>query len=907
MAEWTRAYINDLPDAAFAIILPGGEKDEGGKTTPRDLRKLPHHGPGVKDGSEHTSVDRAHLNNALQRLPQSDLSEEQKSRARSHLEKHRDALKESETEFKEVIAIQLLEAADKKGKVWDVIVIEEGFSKNGVVGPDGKEYQRYYPREAILQLFEKLKEKTIKAFTYGVKPDDIDHLPAGAKNMQPFGFVDNQVGWFGDFKIVENLVDGISRAAVAAKFYFDERASQLRAAVKDAWDKGIKDYVGFSIDALGTSTLGRAEGQLAEIVTAVKGADSVDLVSDAAAGGRFVRLAASVGVNVQEDDVDKLKELIIKLVEAIAPDSLKDKDREGIEGAEAITIFAEAVKNLNEAVFAERILKSRLSEAARLIESEDYEGAGAIFTEILEGKSAKTKEIQNQLKDKDRGDPGQQQDATKNKGGDGDADVVQVQESLKQLQTSYGSLERRFKEADCRIHLDEQLAKSKLPKLTQDKIREQFAGKIYEQIELQESLKREREYLGKLSGTGRVEVPGQDIKLRESEQDKLTLALTGFFLNEDQKGSDDKAVPRFRSFKEAFSAATGKPTDTPARAILRESSMWIPPSMKKENPELSRFLESLTTSSWTQILGDSVTRAMAHEYSESPLQSWRLVCSDINPIKDFRTQRRMLVGGYGDLPTVGQGGVYQPLTSPTDAENTYVISKRGGTEDLTEEMVANDDVGAIRRIPQRMSRAAIRTLYKAVWNLFSANTATCHDGNVIFSASPHGNLLTDPLTSLALSTVRSAMRTQTPYGTADEPLGPVNVPVLLAVPNELEALAERLCTSEKFVNTADYWDTSGAGPAAEASTTPNPHRGMKWTVIDHWTDPTDWFAFADPKEVPMVEVGFYNGQEEPELWVQNMPNVGSTFDRDVITYKLRHVWGLMVEDWVGMHRNTVAG
>jgi len=30
-AKWTTAYINDLPDSAFALIEPGGEKDEEAK------------------------------------------------------------------------------------------------------------------------------------------------------------------------------------------------------------------------------------------------------------------------------------------------------------------------------------------------------------------------------------------------------------------------------------------------------------------------------------------------------------------------------------------------------------------------------------------------------------------------------------------------------------------------------------------------------------------------------------------------------------------------------------------------------------------------------------------------------------------------------------------------------------
>jgi hypothetical protein len=62
-AVWTRKFINDLPDGSFALILPGGKKDTGGKTTPRTLRKLP-----FKDGGG--KVDLPHLRNALARISQ---------------------------------------------------------------------------------------------------------------------------------------------------------------------------------------------------------------------------------------------------------------------------------------------------------------------------------------------------------------------------------------------------------------------------------------------------------------------------------------------------------------------------------------------------------------------------------------------------------------------------------------------------------------------------------------------------------------------------------------------------------------------------------------------------------------------------------------------------------------------
>ncbi|MCK9601608.1 MAG: hypothetical protein M0R06_21380, partial [Sphaerochaeta sp.] len=75
-AVWSQAQINDLPDSSFAVIEPGGTKDETGRTVPRGLRHLPY-----KDGSG--KVDLPHLRNALSRLPQTNISAELKAKAKA--------------------------------------------------------------------------------------------------------------------------------------------------------------------------------------------------------------------------------------------------------------------------------------------------------------------------------------------------------------------------------------------------------------------------------------------------------------------------------------------------------------------------------------------------------------------------------------------------------------------------------------------------------------------------------------------------------------------------------------------------------------------------------------------------------------------------------------------------------
>jgi len=105
---WTRNYINNLPDDAFAIILPGGKKDEEGKTVPRSLRKFPHHNMAG-------DVDLPHLRNANARVEQSSLTTAQKAMALAHLNRHKKALGIGEAGEEETIQ-RLMEQASEESE-----------------------------------------------------------------------------------------------------------------------------------------------------------------------------------------------------------------------------------------------------------------------------------------------------------------------------------------------------------------------------------------------------------------------------------------------------------------------------------------------------------------------------------------------------------------------------------------------------------------------------------------------------------------------------------------------------------------------------------------------------------------------------------------------------------------------
>jgi peptidoglycan hydrolase-like protein with peptidoglycan-binding domain len=361
-------------------------------------------------------------------------------------------------------------------------------------------------------------------------------------------------------------------------------------------------------------------------------------------------------------------------------------------------------------------------------------------------------------------------------------------------------------------------------------------------------------------------------------QEKVVEGLDKFF-------AGDYSV--FRSFKQAHAAYTGyRPRvwgEDENRVVLRESIGSLYDSA-------TRSTESMTTASWDQVLGDSITRRLIASYTQPSLRSWEAIVSDRVPVNDFRTQRRTRVGGYGTLPVVAQGAPYQPLTSPTDEEATYTLEKKGGTEDLTFEMVANDDVGAIRMIPTRLGLAAARTLHNFVWD-FLATNPTIYDSVALFHAS-HTNTTAVALSQSNMSSLRQKMRDQTGYGDTSNILS--LVPRYLIVPNELEELAFQICTSAVAI----------PGTPAGPSDTPNVHQGTKPIVVDYFTDSNDWYVSCDPQLCPTIELGFYQGREEPELFTQADPSVGSMFNSDTITYKIRHMYKGAVIEYRGFQRGT---
>lgn len=388
----------------------------------------------------------------------------------------------------------------------------------------------------------------------------------------------------------------------------------------------------------------------------------------------------------------------------------------------------------------------------------------------------------------------------------------------------------------------------------------------------------------------------------QESQEKKTKALDAFFAGDFQNG--------YRSFKEAFIDITGR---APRAAFDEDFNRVVMRESVQSYDSGDRTTESLSASSWNLVLGDSITRRLVAEYNQPDLQNWRQITSSIVPVNDFRTQRIDRIGGYGLLPDVAAGAPYQPLPSPGNEESTYALTKKGGTEDVTLEMIANDDVRAISKIPTKLGLAAANRLYQFVWNFITtaAGTATTSGGSTTYDSSSlftgtsgHANYVANgagsALSQSALSAGRLLMRSQTAYGDTSQFIAPT--PRFLIVVNDIEELGWQLVTSAVALPTAANTPPQSTG----AANTPNLHQNLNLIVLDYIanaTSTTAWWLAADPGRIPTLEVGFYQGQQDPALFTQSDPTVGSVFNADKVTYKIRHIYSGAILD----HRGFVKG
>lgn len=456
------------------------------------------------------------------------------------------------------------------------------------------------------------------------------------------------------------------------------------------------------------------------------------------------------------------------------------------------------------------------------------------------------------------------------------------------LQRARREQDEAVQRAQCGQLLEMRLATANLPEGIGNLVRSHFTSldgqvRIFSPGELDSEIGRAREAAAALAAPASVQGMGHPVASDRrpivnamwSDLDRLQAAydrMMGLPI-----ASDMQDVPRLTGIREMYHLLTG---DREMRGVYQ--------------PGRVQFANANTTT-MAEFTRNVINKAVYATWANLQDYRWWQKVVAVRSFESIQQVSWVTYGGFGDLPTIGEGASYTELTWD-DSRETSNWLKKGGYLGLTLEMIDRDDTEKWRAVPVGMAIAALRTLSNEVATIFtqaSGTGPTLSDGLALFHTT-HANLLTTALAAAQWDVVVQAVFKQTELNSGKR-LG--IRPSLVLVPIELRKTAVNLFVSAQEPG-GNLNDVNVAGRDQM-------FRDDNVVVVPEWTDANDWAAAIDPRIAPGLGVGFRFG-ETPEVFIAADPNSYLMFHNDTLPVKVRYFYTVGVIDYRPLHKSNVA-
>ena len=280
------------------------------------------------------------------------------------------------------------------------------------------------------------------------------------------------------------------------------------------------------------------------------------------------------------------------------------------------------------------------------------------------------------------------------------------------------------------------------------------------------------------------------------------------------------------------------------------------------------------TSSLPGILSAAANKSMAKGYqaAQTTFEQFTTVGSNT----DFKEATRYRLSEAGSLFEIKENGEFVQDELTEGSAKTKVLTYGRGFS-FTRQMIVNDDLSALTRIPSLYAAQAKRGINRLVYKALAEAKFTAKDGNVAATGA-----------ALSLATIdeaRQAMRKQKNLRGEEF----LNItPKYLIVPTKSEFLARQLLTSTSDPNATHYGVT-------------NPLMGSLQIITDAELDALDtdaYYFLADQMLMDTIEVTYLNGNQRPVIESQ------VAFDTLGIRYRIYMDYGVTVVDTKGIYKNA---
>jgi hypothetical protein len=257
-------------------------------------------------------------------------------------------------------------------------------------------------------------------------------------------------------------------------------------------------------------------------------------------------------------------------------------------------------------------------------------------------------------------------------------------------------------------------------------------------------------------------------------------------------------------------------------------------------------------------------------------------------VGDFKTHKRYRLTGdfnYKLVPPSGQ------IESGTLDEESFEASADtyGRLFSIPRTAIINDDNDALSKIPKLLGRGAKLSMQEIGFALLLANP------NNFFHADNKNLLTSNALSVTGLDAAETKFNDQVdPEG---NPLG--FAAAIMLVPNALHTLANQIYQGQQVFEDGNSSKTKFI--------TKNMHAGKFRVVKSSYLNlakipggsPSTWWLFAEPEDLPAIEISYLDGREEPII-----ESAQADFDSLGIKWRGYHDWGVDLQDPRGALKNT---
>lgn len=254
------------------------------------------------------------------------------------------------------------------------------------------------------------------------------------------------------------------------------------------------------------------------------------------------------------------------------------------------------------------------------------------------------------------------------------------------------------------------------------------------------------------------------------------------------------------------------------------------------------------------------------------------------PLNDLKAVTGVRLDGGFVFDEVGNDGKLKSADAGS-ADRTLQAKTYGRISSITRTDIINDDLGALTAVPRRLGRGAALKFNQVFWAAFESSNAAYYQGAVAGA----GN-------AMSIGSVESAY---TAFGSLTDPDGhPLGItPRILLVPKALSITANKIQTGNTLL-ASSFGSTSSRVVEPQVNVLAG-----KFVIIEsaYLSSSTTWWLAADPNDLPTMEVGFLNGQQQPTV-----EQAEADFDTLGIQVRGYYDFGVSKAESRACYRNAIA-